>query len=76
MTLPPGKYHTSAGSTMTISGKYGGISTVEFDWVEENACLDCVPDAYDDEGYLTWHCDICGGGRAKLTKSLGKEEIT
>ena len=37
---------------MTISGKYGGISEVTFDWLEENACIDCQPDPYDEDGYL------------------------
>ena len=69
MSLPPGKYRTSAGSTMTISGKHGGISAVDFDWLEEDgACLDCRPNAYDDEGYLTWTCDYHEAGRAKLEK--------
>jgi len=66
--LPFGKYKTIAGSTMEISGKHGGISTVCFDWVEENACCDCQAEAYDDDGYLVWHCDVCGGGTAKLYK--------
>lgn len=51
---------------MVISGKYGGISRVDFDWLEEGACIDCVPSAYEDEGDLVWSCDICGGGRANL----------
>lgn len=65
--LPSGKYKTNAGSVMIISGKYGGISEVEFDWLEEeDACIECQPDAYDDDGYLTWYCDYCGGGKAVL----------
>ncbi len=67
--LPIGKYRTKAGSTMTISGKHGGISDVSFDWVEEdNACVDCQPDPYDEDGYLTWNCDHCDGGSAKLER--------
>jgi hypothetical protein len=56
--MPPGKYVTKAGSTMVICGKHGGISEVEFDWLEEDgqcnghSCLDCVVNAYDDEGFL------------------------
>lgn len=65
--LPIGAYRTKAGSTMTVSGAHGGISTVNFDWLEEsNACVDCAPEAYDDDGYLVWHCDVCGGGSAEL----------
>jgi len=54
---------------MSISGKHGGISEVEFGWFEEDACCDCVVDAYDDDGFLVWHCDYCGGGSAKLYPS-------
>ncbi|MBT9167698.1 MAG: hypothetical protein DDT19_01038 [Syntrophomonadaceae bacterium] len=64
--LPSGKYRTEKGSTMVISGKYAGESRVSFDWVEENACCDCKPEPYEDDGYLIWHCEECGGGKAKL----------
>jgi len=53
---------------MVISGKHGGISTVEFDWVEEDACVECQVESYDIDGYLVWHCDYCGGGKAKLMR--------
>ena len=62
-----GQYKTAAGSTMTISGKHGGISTVDFDWLEEEACIECQPEPYDADGYLVWQCDYCGGGKAKLS---------
>lgn len=69
MSLPNGHYRTVAGSEMWISGNHAGISRVEFDWLdEENACLDCVPQAYDVDGDLVWVCDECGGGRAKLER--------
>lgn len=66
MNLPNGKYHTKAGSRVEIFGKYSGSWRASFDWVEEeNACFDCeVSDVYD--GYLTWSCDVCGGGSAEL----------
>lgn len=64
--LPQGKYRTERGSKLTISGEHGGISEVDFDWLEEGACLDCEPEPYDDDGYLVWHCDVCDGGKAKL----------
>lgn len=67
--LSVGKYQTAAGSTMTVFGRYGGKSKVSFDWVEEkHACCDCIPEPYDDDGRLVWHCDICGGGSAELFK--------
>ena len=70
MTLPVGKYRTKAGSTMEVSSKHGGISEVSFDWVEEeNACIDCQAEPYDDDGYLVWHCQNTGEyGRAKLER--------
>lgn len=66
-----GTYETKAGSIVKISGKYSGIAEVEFDWLEENACIDCEPNPYpEDQGdslILTWSCDYCSGGHAVLT---------
>lgn len=73
MGLPVGKYRTRAGSEMIVSGAHAGISRVEFDWVEEQACPDCTPEPYDDEGFLIWHCEGCGGGRAALAAVLVDE---
>lgn len=68
MGLPVGKYRTRSGSEMTVSGEHGGISRVEFDWMEERACPDCTPEPYaDDDGFLVWRCDECGGGCAAFT---------
>ena len=65
--LPNGHYRTAHGSEMWISGKHGGVSRVEFDWLEEpNACPDCHVDAYEHDGCLHWSCDVCGGGFAEL----------
>lgn len=74
MTIPNGDYRTEAGSTVCVSGKHSGIFDVSFDWVEEkNACCDChdchadaEPFDCDGEFYLTWHCEECDGGQAKL----------
>lgn len=67
MSLANGHYRTEAGSEMRISGQYGGISEVLFDWAEEpDACPECEVDVYESDGDLVWHCDCCGGGRAKL----------
>jgi hypothetical protein len=66
MKLADGHYKTAAGSEMRIS-RDGGASSVAFDWLEEdNACCDCVPEPYESEGRLVWHCDECGGGSAVL----------
>ena len=70
--LKSGSYHTKAGSTMQISGKHSGISEVDFDWVEEDACVDCEVQAYDRDGYLIWSCDYCGGGSALLIRDKGE----
>lgn len=66
--LPPGIYRTAHGSTMEISGKHGGISSVSFDWLEEdNACMDCEVEPYDSDGYMVWRCRHTGEvGQAKL----------
>jgi len=58
---------------MELSGNNSGISKVDFDWLEErNACIDCQPDPYpqydDDDMYLQWSCECCGGGQALLIK--------
>ncbi|MBC8186443.1 hypothetical protein H8E88_35635 [candidate division KSB1 bacterium] len=69
--LENGKYRTKKGSIVTVSGKYSGIAKVEFDWLEEDACIDCVPEPYPEEfginDYrLIWSCNYCDGGSAKL----------
>ena len=63
------KYTTPNGSTAEISGEYGGKASIDFDWFEEpDACGDCQVESYPEDGYLVWHCNRCGGGKAKLTK--------
>lgn len=42
--LPNGHYKTEHGSEMWISGKHGGISRVEFDWLDEDASPSKVAD--------------------------------
>jgi hypothetical protein len=49
---------------MTISGGYVDVT---FDWLEEGACIDCVPQPQDCGGDLVWHCEECEGGRAEWT---------
>lgn len=73
--LPNGKYKTAAGSTVVISGDHSGISTVEFDWLEENACVDCEAAAYPvkqgADWFLEWSCEECGGSMAVLYPDTG-----
>ena len=68
--MPPnGTYTTKNGSTVIIHGRHGGKVSVEFDWLEEdNACCDCVVNPYPEDGFLTWSCDVCGGGSAELIR--------
>lgn len=62
-----GLYKTEAGSFVKVDGKFGGIHTIDFDWLEEpNACVDCGNICVDHEGLLQWSCDKCGGGEAVL----------
>lgn len=65
VVLANGHYKTAAGSEMWISGEHGGISRVVFNWCDEAACCDCVPEAYEVDGRLIWHCGECGGGSAE-----------
>ena len=62
--LANGHYVTAAGSRVEIFGKYAGAYRIDWDWVEENACIECQPCI--DDGELAWHCEYCEGGRAKL----------
>lgn len=68
--LTNGAYITQAGSIVRISGKHSGIAEVDFDWLEEDACIDCKPNPYpEDDGdslILTWSCNYCSGGHATL----------
>lgn len=71
MGLPNGKYETEKGSMLEISGKYGCIARVNFDWLEEDGCIDCqcepYPEEFDDNDWrIVWNCEYCGGGNARL----------
>lgn len=58
-----GNYRTKNGSQLVVSGKHGGIFTLDFDWVEELACCECKPDPIPTpDGYLVWSCGKCLGG--------------
>ncbi len=71
MNLPNGTYYTKGGSSVTISGKHGGVAEAEFDWFEEpHACIECDCDPYPQHDIprwiLMWSCEDCGGGLAEL----------
>ena len=57
------EYVTESGSTVKSEG---GRSFVNFDWVEEDACVECKVDPAPREGSLFWDCEECGGGSARL----------
>ena len=64
-------YSTAAGSRVEISGKHRSISTIDFDWFEEGACVEAkrnVNVELGDEPRLHWYCDCCGGGSAPLDR--------
>jgi hypothetical protein len=65
-------FKTEHGSELHVNDRITVVS-LDFDWFEEpNACIECSPEPYPDkddgEYWLTWHCEDCGGGRAKLTE--------
>ena len=67
-----GKYITKAGSIVKIfslknpKAKEGLCYEIDFDWLEENACLDACPSVNPNDDiadfYLHWGCDCheCG----------------
>ena len=60
-----GTYHTKAGSTVVVSGKYSGRFDISFDWLEESgACIDCSPSV--EYNMLVWSCLEHEGGSAEL----------
>ncbi len=61
-----GTYKTKAGSIVEVSGKYNGIFTIDWDWVEEAACDSCTPDVDPLNEMLVWYCDYCDGGKTDL----------
>lgn len=62
---------TPNGSKVKVEGAHKGIVTVDFDWFEEDACIDCEPDIDETRhcGFhrLHWACESCGGASARLT---------
>jgi hypothetical protein len=62
-------YRTERGSWVEISGKHRGVSVIDFDWLEEGACIEAYPtcETYNpSDAWLYWHCECCGHGQAKL----------
>ena len=55
--LQPGGYVTDAGSEVRIGGKHGGKVEIDFDWFEEDACLEAEP--WVQDGELMWCCSCC-----------------
>lgn len=63
-------FRSVAGSTVTISGKYQGIFTIDWDWFEEGACCDSQPDFNNDLFYpaIIARCDCHGPMRVDLVR--------
>lgn len=64
-------YRTAHGSRVEISGRHMGIVTIDFDWLEEGACIESkrnvLAETRDPEdAWLFWSCKCCGGGQTRL----------
>ena len=68
--MQPGKYKTEHGSEVLVHTINAGSWTANFDRLEEpHACFDCHSiDVDPHEHALTWECEYCGGGIAKLKR--------
>jgi len=66
-----GTYKTKAGSIVTVSGMHNGSFDVEFDWLEEGGCIECIHHVDHLEEALVWDCEYCEGGSAKLYRQEG-----
>ena len=56
-----GTYRTANGSSVTVEGKHGGCITIDFDWLEEGAFVEAIPEVDRDTQELRWTCpDGCG----------------
>ena len=55
------KFVSKNGSTLTISGKHMGIFNIDFDWFEEDACIEMYPDFNKDynEPAIIASCKCC-----------------
>lgn len=69
-----GSYRTQSGSTVTIRGEHGGRHDIDFDWLEERACIEAHPAVED--GRLVWSCSCCAdGGGAPLAAVLDMQPL-
>jgi hypothetical protein len=71
--LENGTYKTEAGAVLTVSGKHGGVFSLDWDWIdEETACDNCEPEPipeWDGENwFINWYCEACDGGCAVLRR--------
>lgn len=73
----PTTLKTPAGSMVNIRGAHQGDIQIDFDWFEENACIDCQVDldASRETNWkrLVWTCEQCSGGSADLREEPGRE---
>lgn len=67
--MPSEIYRSAAGSEVTVSGKHMGIVTIDFDWFEEEACIEADPyfdrDDRQDPAIIAT-CECCGSQRIQV----------
>jgi len=73
ITLGSGTYQTKKGSTVEIYGSFNGSFLIDFDWVEEGACIEATPSILEDR--LIWQCECCGSCDASLKPFQGKAGV-
>ena len=55
------RFVSEKGSTVTVSGKHGGVFDIDWDWFEEDACIESHPTFNKDfeEPAIVASCDCC-----------------
>lgn len=67
--MPSEIYRSSAGSEVTVSGKHMGIVAIDFDWFEEDGCIeaDAEFDRSDPKDpAIIATCECCGTQRVRV----------
>ena len=53
-------YRSENGSEVRVSGKHWGKIEIEFDWFEENGCIEAEPSFDKDDLAILADCECCG----------------
>jgi hypothetical protein len=59
-------YRSENGSEVRISGKHWGVVEIEFDWFEEEGCIEADPTFDQDDLSILAVCDCCGPQRVAV----------